>query len=134
MLSEPAGRITLHCDPPDLARLMRRAGLALSAGGGTSAELALLGTPLLMTIVADNQEINGANAWCPVIDGRTPQAIDAMTVTCRALWRDLQKRQAIAEAGRRLFPGDGAARIAAALAKIADIQPAGAGPVEQSWD
>jgi UDP-2,4-diacetamido-2,4,6-trideoxy-beta-L-altropyranose hydrolase len=49
------GRITIQRDPPDMSRLMAWADIAISAAGSTSWELAFMGLPMLVVVLADNQ-------------------------------------------------------------------------------
>ncbi len=116
---------TLLVDPPDLGVLFAEAGLAVSAAGGTLAELAVAGVPTLRVIVADNQIAAAAPAGAgrpAVIDARDrPATAVAAEVADRAagLWADPTARAGLA-ADRP--DGAGAVRIAAALA--ARIEPA----------
>ena len=48
-------RVELHIDPPDMARLMTNADIAIGAGGTTSWERCCLGLPTIVIILADNQ-------------------------------------------------------------------------------
>jgi UDP-2,4-diacetamido-2,4,6-trideoxy-beta-L-altropyranose hydrolase len=47
--------IALHIDPPDMARLMTEADIAVGAGGTTTWERCCLGLPAVVVILADNQ-------------------------------------------------------------------------------
>ena len=87
------GRLKLHIDAPDMARLMARADIAVGAGGSSTWERACLGLPSITLILADNQapatlrlaELGGtiavdarkdgwearlAEAWTRLVDGR----------------------------------------------------------------
>jgi UDP-2,4-diacetamido-2,4,6-trideoxy-beta-L-altropyranose hydrolase len=55
-------QVRVLVDPPDMPALMAGAGLAVSAAGGTTAELAALHVPTLLVIVADNQRLLAADA------------------------------------------------------------------------
>lgn len=122
-------RVRLHVDSREMGALMAAAGLCLTAGGGTVAELAALGVPSLLAIVADNQvpaaEDARARGWAAVVDARGDRATSAGLITARAmeLWSDLPARQDLSQriaAGG--IDGQGAARVAAALLAL----PAGA--------
>jgi UDP-2,4-diacetamido-2,4,6-trideoxy-beta-L-altropyranose hydrolase len=47
--------IALHIDPPDMARLMTEADIAVGAGGTTTWERCCLGLPAVVIVLADNQ-------------------------------------------------------------------------------
>lgn len=47
--------IALHIDPPDMARLMTEADIAVGAGGTTTWERCCLGLPAVVVVLADNQ-------------------------------------------------------------------------------
>ncbi len=49
--------LRLHVDPPDMARLMAEADLAVGAGGTTSWERCCLGLPTVLLILAENQQL-----------------------------------------------------------------------------
>jgi UDP-2,4-diacetamido-2,4,6-trideoxy-beta-L-altropyranose hydrolase len=119
-----AGRfagVALHVDTREMGRLIAGCGLAITAGGGTVAELAALATPCLLVAVADNQAAAAADAqhrgWAAVLDARTldkAAAANAVTEKALALWADLPARMALSRhiAG---IDGQGAPRVAKAL-------------------
>ena len=113
-------QIAIHLDPPEMGPLMARAGLAVSAAGGTIGELAALGVPALIAIVADNQREGAARAvadgWCEAFDARDPAAIEAMADRAAVLWADAALRQAMADRTIGLIDAEGAGRVADALA------------------
>ena len=45
----------LHIDPPDMARLMTKADIAVGAGGTTTWERCCLGLPAVVVVLAENQ-------------------------------------------------------------------------------
>ena len=49
------GRITVRRNPPDMSQLMAWADLAISAAGSTCWELAFMGLPMLLVVLAENQ-------------------------------------------------------------------------------
>jgi UDP-2,4-diacetamido-2,4,6-trideoxy-beta-L-altropyranose hydrolase len=98
---------------------MRRAGLAVSAAGTTATELAALGVPSLISVVADNQ-VEGARGaaakgWCHVLDARSSGAAARIAGQARALWGDHRTRQAMVERAGAAIDGQGVARVCAAL-------------------
>jgi len=116
--------VALHVDTREMGRLIAGCGLAITAGGGTVAELAALATPCLLVAVADNQAAAAADAntrgWAAVLDARTLDKADAATaVTEKALqlWGALPTRAALSQqiAG---IDGQGAPRVAKALLEL----------------
>lgn len=107
-------------DTPRMGELMAASGLAVSAGGGTQGELAVLGAPTLLVVSADNQAPASAESaalgWCETIDGRGPESVAGIVKRAADLWRDADRRQAMAEQAAALtLDGQGAMRIADAL-------------------
>lgn len=117
-------RVAVHYDTPAMGDLMTGAGLAVSAAGGTVAELAALAVPAVLAVVADNQApaaaavgAAGMPSWCQVADvrGGGEQAAARITAAALALWDDPPRRQAMSDAARGRVDGQGAGRIAQAL-------------------
>ncbi len=115
-------KVRLHIDSREMGSLMAAAGLCLTAGGGTVAELASLGVPSLLAVVADNQAPAADDArtqgWAAVVEARGDRANAADLISAKALdlWADLAARQDLSQriaAGG--MDGQGAARVAAAL-------------------
>lgn len=111
--------VAFHRNTPRMGVLMAEAGLAVSAAGGTTAELLALGVPALIVVVAPNQEPAAraaeARGLCAVIDGRAEGAAERIADTALALWNDRGRRQELARRGAGLVDGQGAGRIADAL-------------------
>ncbi|MBB6252244.1 UDP-2,4-diacetamido-2,4,6-trideoxy-beta-L-altropyranose hydrolase [Nitrospirillum iridis] len=114
----------VHVETPHMADLMRDAGLALSAAGGTLGELACLAVPTLLVVVADNQASSAgavaASGKAQVIDARGADKAEAaarIVDAARALWTDAEARMTLSrrigqgEDGQ-MVDGQGAARIA----------------------
>lgn len=119
-----AERVAVHYDTPAMGDLMAGAGLAVSAAGGTVAELAALAVPALLAVVADNQApaaavvgAAGMPAWCRVVDvrGGGDEAAARITAAALTLWNDPTQRLAMSAAARGRVDGQGAGRIAQAL-------------------
>ncbi|TWB38580.1 UDP-2,4-diacetamido-2,4,6-trideoxy-beta-L-altropyranose hydrolase [Nitrospirillum pindoramense] len=118
----------VHVETPRMADLMRDAGLALSAAGGTLGELACLAVPILLVVVADNQASSAgavaASAKARVIDARgmdKAEAAERITAATLALWADSDARAALSHriADGQSVDGMGAVRIASALLDMA---------------
>lgn len=126
-------RVAVHFDTPAMGELMAGAGLAVSAAGGTVAELAALALPALLAVVADNQApaaaagAAGMPSWCRVVDvrGGGEQAAARITAAALALWDDPPRRQAMSDAARGRVDGQGAGRIAQALLNVMGVAMAG---------
>lgn len=117
-----APRVEGHVNTTEMAALMLRSGLALTAGGNTLGELAALGVPPAVAICVDNQE--PATGWAvarglvTAVDARSVPLTDAaaaLAAVGAALWADLDRRIDMAERGRGVVDGQGAERIATAL-------------------
>ncbi|HVJ52129.1 MAG TPA: UDP-2,4-diacetamido-2,4,6-trideoxy-beta-L-altropyranose hydrolase [Aliidongia sp.] len=110
--------ISVHLDPFELGPLMRRSGLAVSAAGGTVGELAGLGVPSVIAVIAENQRLGAAAAaadgWCRAVD---PDAA-ALAEAAATLWRDPAGRAEMAIRARGLVDGRGVERVVEALLGI----------------
>jgi UDP-2,4-diacetamido-2,4,6-trideoxy-beta-L-altropyranose hydrolase len=109
--------------PADMLETLSRAELAVSAAGTTALQLARLGVPTLLLAIADNQEPLGrsleSDGACVYL-GRWPQVTCATAARATiALATDVPRRAALGGSGRRLIDGQGARRVAAALAAAA---------------
>ncbi|MGQ9371552.1 UDP-2,4-diacetamido-2,4,6-trideoxy-beta-L-altropyranose hydrolase [Azospirillum sp. A39] len=117
----PAGRLAVHHDTPHMGRLMAAAGLAVSAAGTTTGELAAVGVPAVLVVVVGNQERAADGTaripWCERIDGRGDAAAARIVAAAVRLWGDPARRTAMAAAARGIVDGEGAPRIADALCR-----------------
>ncbi len=112
---EPAD---IHFDPDDFGDLICRAGLAISAAGGTAMELAALGTPALLVTIAPNQSIAATCADYPVIDGTETDAAATIARQAIELWHDPDRRQRLAENMADKVDGEGVRRIVTNIAGL----------------
>ena len=117
-------QVAVHLDPIEMAPLMGRAGLAVSAAGSTIGELAALGVPALIAVVAENQVVGAAASvaagWCEAVDARRPPggeagAVAALAARAAALWSDRERRRLMADRTAGLIDAAGAERVADAL-------------------
>jgi len=127
--------VEIHHDTPAMGTLMVGAGLAVSAAGGTVAELAALAVPALLTVVVDNQAVAASvlhNAvgpsWCRILDVREggEAAASRISGTALSLWYDAPARSVMTAAARGQVDGQGAERIAQVLM---DAMREGGGPL-----
>ena len=114
-------RVVAVEQPAQLGTILVDCDLAVSAAGGTLAELAYLGRPCYALAIVDDQlEVASRQARAGLVAGGLPLA----ATSDRALARDLavliedrDRRQALAAAAAASIDGAGAARILAALAE-----------------
>ncbi|PWC64400.1 hypothetical protein TSH58_22450 [Azospirillum sp. TSH58] len=114
--------VRLHHDTPRMGHLMAQAGLAVSAAGTTTGELAAIGTPAVLVTIADNQ-LEGARqsealGWCALVPGQTEAAPERIADVALELWADPARRRAMADKLAGIVDGQGALRIARALAEV----------------
>ena len=115
----------LVVDAPDMPELMAWADVAVAAGGTTSWELAFMGLPSLVLVLADNQQ--------PVADALDEARLSRKTTPDRlaadlgALLADAGARRAMSERGRQLVDGNGVSRVVAGL-READLVLRRVGP------
>jgi UDP-2,4-diacetamido-2,4,6-trideoxy-beta-L-altropyranose hydrolase len=106
---------TLHVDADDVAALMRRADLAIGAGGVGALERSALGLPSAIVTVADNQHTNAqalAASGAAVYWGDVgTRSADEIAMALKRLAADQTARAAMGEAAAALVDGLGAARV-----------------------
>ena len=116
-------KIEVLIAPSRMGHLMREAGLAVSAAGGTVGELVALAVPLVLAVVADNQ-VTGAAAcesagWCKPIDARGGSgAAELLAAAAANLWRNPAERARRAALARATIDPHGAERAAAAFIRF----------------
>ncbi len=111
--------VDVALDAHDMARRLAWADIALAAFGGTSWELARVGTPQVGVVLADNQRYGGAalaSAGLAVnlgwhADVTAASIAEAVT----ALAEDRERRAQLSRRGRALVDGRGALRALAAM-------------------
>ena len=122
----PSLGVEIAVDPPDLAGLMLDADLAISTGSTSFLELACLGVPALIVVIAGNQRAiarAAENAGAALVLGESDHLEPRnLAAAIAALAADPGRRQRMSEAGRNLVDGRGAARVADAVAKINSAQ------------
>jgi UDP-2,4-diacetamido-2,4,6-trideoxy-beta-L-altropyranose hydrolase len=111
------GAIDFVTDSTRIAEHMRWAHMAVSAGGGTTWELAYFGVPMLLVVVAENQRPSTeelADRQAVVNLGHADEL--SVPITAKALeslCHDASRRQRMSEKLRGLVDGNGARRVAA---------------------
>lgn len=114
----------VEVDVADMGPILRGCRLAVSAGGSTLYELAALGRPMVLAVVADNQDAAAqaasAEGWAVNVDARMAGAVDALAVQVIALWPDHAARDRLAMAAAERVDGQGARRVAEAFLSCLD--------------
>ena len=112
----------LRVDKGDLVDGYRWADIAVIGAGTTMWEVGYLGLPSLAVIVAENQvaaaEAAATHGFLEAIDGRNGADVVSIVERCQVLAADVVRRQEMSAAGRELFDGRGAARVAAEIASL----------------
>ncbi len=125
-LEREHGNVHIHHDVEDMAGLMRRCQIALTAGGSTIYELAALGVPFICFSYAENQEAlveyvggsriaGSAGAW----HRDQPKTLEAIGRLFKELAADPGLRCAYSESERAMTDGKGAGRLAQEIADLA---------------
>lgn len=110
------GRLRVLIEPPSLAVPLSEAAVYVGAAGTTAVQAACVGTPAVITAVAENQRSQAAalaGARCAVV-----VAQDQLARECLLLLDDPARRAAMAERGRELVDGRGAARVADSIRRL----------------
>ena len=109
----------------DMAGLMCRADIAVTAGGSTIYELAALGVPFLCFSYAENQEKlteyigrQGIGGFAGAYHKDREQTLRRMRLLFGELAADAGLRRRYSDAGKRLADGQGADRLAQALREL----------------
>jgi len=103
-------------DAEGMKRVMLESDIAVSAGGQTLYELARVGVPTISIAVADNQMKN-VQGWQEAGFAEyagwwsDEGALENMAACLKGLMRDVERRERMAESGRRLVDGRGTERI-----------------------
>lgn len=106
-------------DTRDMSALMGWADLAVSAGGSTTWELAYMGVPTVVLVLADNQAgVAGGLDRAGVVWNLGPTAehdVVRLSHAIEQLASDQERRESMRKRGRRLVDGGGADRVVDAL-------------------
>jgi len=101
-----APEVELHVNPPDVPGIMRQAGFAITAAGSTCWELAALGIPMLVKVIADNQ--SGIAKFLTGNGAALPCTAEA----CQEMIGQAGLRKNLSKNARALVDGRGAGRVA----------------------
>lgn len=119
----------LH-DVSDMAPLMQRADLAITAGGSTCWELCLLGVPMIAVVIAGNQRhiVRGLASVGAARDAGEASRLDAPTLSrlVADTMDDAAGRGALSRKALGLVDGKGAARVMEAMESLESESPGAA--------
>ena len=102
--------LRLEVDATNMPELMAWAEVAVSAGGSTLWELAYMGLPALLLVLAENQ-VPAARALDAAGIAQLLASPDDLTGALAALLPDAARRRAMSAAARLLVDGRGVARV-----------------------
>ena len=115
-------RLTVHVDATDMAQIMARADLLISAAGSTIWEGCTLGLPMILIVVADNQsaaaEALATRNAAIVLDGRGSVFDDSLSRAIVHVTADLKLRRQLGSAAAEICDGGGAGRVADAFFEV----------------
>lgn len=125
LLEQQYGNVRFYHDVKDMAELMQKCDLAVTAGGSTLYELAAVGVPFVCFSCAGNQEALveymgsadagvSAGAWHQDAEGTLMRISEGVERLCR----DEKLRHSCSEKGRSLVDGQGAKRLAQVLGDL----------------
>ncbi len=121
-LSEESGQLYIYHDVKDMAALMSKCDLAITAGGTTVYELCAIGVPFVCFSYAENQEPLTEYIGAGRIAGyggafhkKPEETLTAIRIEVERLRKDYKLRLAYAKAEKELVDGKGAARISEIL-------------------
>jgi UDP-2,4-diacetamido-2,4,6-trideoxy-beta-L-altropyranose hydrolase len=111
--------VSIVLDPGNMAELMRRADIAVSASGGTALELAAMGVPALLVPIADNQlavarSLHDEHVAIGLGRVSTLRA-DSIAAAITDLMLNRARRVQLSSNGRALVDGKGAQRVVEAM-------------------
>jgi UDP-2,4-diacetamido-2,4,6-trideoxy-beta-L-altropyranose hydrolase len=106
-------KISLVMDATNMPELMAWADVAIAAGGTTSWELAFMGLPSLVLMLAENQRgIAAALGTANAAHQTTPESL---VTDLKDLLRDHELRRVLSQRGRQLVDGFGVSRVATCI-------------------
>ena len=112
-------RLALHVDPPDMARLMTNADIAIGGGGTSSWERCCLGLPTVLAVLADNQRVAseklGEAGAVRLALGAREDLVTEITRKVTELSNDASARRRMAGAAAMIVDGRGVTRVGEAI-------------------
>jgi len=131
--------VRLSRDVSNMPELMARADAAITAGGTTCWEMAFMGLPGLVVILADNQRPVAeklAELGAAVNLGwHADLSVDRINRAAVSLVTDAAQRAQLSRTGRRLVDGDGVARVLMRLKGFrVRLRPVGSDDAPWLWE
>jgi UDP-2,4-diacetamido-2,4,6-trideoxy-beta-L-altropyranose hydrolase len=112
-------KVRLVRDPPDMASIMHSADLAVSAAGSTCWELAYLGVPMILVVLASNQkgiaEALTRRGIALNLGWHANLSLSQVSQAILQLAGDAVRRRAMSDAGQQLVDAKGAERVVSRL-------------------
>lgn len=107
--------IRLESNVSDMPALMALSDVAISGGGSTCWEMAFMGLPNVILVLADNQRAIGeqldARGVSVNLGEYVPLAAEGSACCVKNLLNDAVKREEMSQCGKELVDGDGTARV-----------------------
>jgi spore coat polysaccharide biosynthesis predicted glycosyltransferase SpsG/RimJ/RimL family protein N-acetyltransferase len=125
------GQITVRRNPPDMSQLMAWADLAISAAGSTCWELAFMGLPMVLVVLAENQG-PGATSLDQLglarnLGWHTKLSADKVCAAVMQIIDDPALRASMSRKGSELIDGRGASRVVTEMrSRLFTLRRAGA--------
>ena len=117
--------IKVYSNVSEIAEIMKKSDIAISAGGTTLAELASLGIPTICFSVADNQlpgttsyDKNGLMIYAGDVRRDRKTVIDNIIQNIDIISKDINMRKEMARKMQENFDGKGAKRVAEEIESI----------------
>ncbi|HUA04670.1 MAG TPA: UDP-2,4-diacetamido-2,4,6-trideoxy-beta-L-altropyranose hydrolase [Solirubrobacteraceae bacterium] len=121
-------RVQVVTDVRDMAKRLAWADLAVAAAGSTVLELACVGTPQVLIVLADNQAPGAAamarDGLAVSLGRQESVAPDTIAAAVAALAEDAARRNDFSRRSRELVDGQGTTRVLAAMELTADAEVA----------
>jgi len=125
-LKTSKSKFKVKCNVKNMARLMMRADIAITAGGETIYELAAVGTPSINISHMEHQSINARELERAgaVINLGLGKEVSEEQISSAVLYllKDKDLRQKMSLAGKRLVDGKGAKRVADIILKTLETR------------
>ncbi|MCH8109711.1 MAG: UDP-2,4-diacetamido-2,4,6-trideoxy-beta-L-altropyranose hydrolase, partial [Chloroflexi bacterium] len=113
--------ISIITDAPDMASLMAWADVAVTGAGSTCWELAFMGLPALLIVLADNQTgiAEGLEEAGTAVNLGWHYELNESDISRQLalLLRDSSRRSDMSEKGRRIVDGQGCHRVSSTLSR-----------------